>query len=117
MHTPAFEGVSWDREEGQFPKLRILKLVYLNVVKWTGYDDIFPSLDKLVLQKCWKLEELPSCLNYISYLETIKVHSCLPLTASLVREIEEVHRSMGNQNLKILIPGEKDSVDKGESSE
>lgn len=92
--------------EEEFPKLKILKLVQLNMVTWTGSGDHLPQVRKLTLQQCWKLEEVPSCLGCIQNLETIEVRWCSPSTASLIRKIEEEQRSGGNEDLEILILGE-----------
>ncbi|XP_027172634.1 putative late blight resistance protein homolog R1B-16 [Coffea eugenioides] len=103
LHTPLFEAVTWDMEEGEFPKLRILKLINSKIVKWTGSDDHFPNLQKLVLQQCWKLEEIPLCLSCTKNLETIEVLWCSPSTGRLVREVKEEQNDGGNMDLKILI--------------
>ncbi|CDP15578.1 unnamed protein product [Coffea canephora] len=107
----------WNMEEGEFPKLRFLKLVSLHIVRWTGSGDHLPCLQKLVVERCGKLEELPSCLGYIPTLEKIEVRQCRPFVRSLVHEIGEEQMSGGNEDLKILILEEiedsssSDSVD------
>ncbi|XP_027152226.1 putative late blight resistance protein homolog R1B-23 isoform X2 [Coffea eugenioides] len=104
-------------EEGEFPKLRFLKLVSLRIVRWTGSGDHLPCLQKLVMERCGKLEELPSCLGYIPTLEKIEVRQCRPFVRSLVHEIGEEQMRGGNEDLKILILEEiedsssSDSVD------
>lgn len=96
-------SIIWDMEEGEFPKLRILKLVDLNVVKWTDSGCNLPCLEKLVLQNCWTLEEVPSILRDSSTLDMIELRRCPQSVVSLVREIEEEQRSMGNEDLKIVV--------------
>ena len=91
-------------EEAEFPKLRFLKLSSLMVVKWTafGCEECFPRLQKLVLERCPHLEEIPSSLGNISTLEMIEVVDC-PNSASSVEEVLEEQLSMGNADMQIII--------------
>lgn len=89
-------------EELDFIKLRILKLKDLRIARWTGFGDFLPCLQKLVLWRCRKLDELPSCLGCIPALEMIEVRNCPNSVLSLVKEIEEEQISLGNEHLKIL---------------
>nr|XP_027063501.1 putative late blight resistance protein homolog R1A-3 [Coffea arabica] len=103
----AFEGEIWEMEVEKFPKVRFLKLASLNIAKWTAsseYDeqDYFPGLQKLVLDCCGALQEIPSCLGHSSALEIIEVSKCPNCTSSL-EEIREEQRSNGYADLKILI--------------
>ncbi|KAL3518686.1 hypothetical protein ACH5RR_021275 [Cinchona calisaya] len=96
------EEVMWEMEEGEFPKLKFLKLEYLDIVRWIGSGELFPCLQKLVLGEGVELVELPSCLGCISTLEFIEMHYCPDSLISLVREIEEEQISMGNVDMKVL---------------
>ncbi|XP_027062226.1 putative late blight resistance protein homolog R1A-3 [Coffea arabica] len=105
----AFEGEIWEMEAEKFPNVRFLKLASLNIVKWTAsseyeYEDqdYFPRLQKLVLESCDALQEIPSCLGNSSTLEIIEVSKCPNCTSSL-EEIQEEQRSNGYTDLKILI--------------
>ncbi|XP_027063942.1 putative late blight resistance protein homolog R1A-3 [Coffea arabica] len=100
----AFEGEIWEMEAGKFPKVRFLKLSSLNIVEWTAsseyeYEeqDYFPRLEKLVLDRCGALQEIPSCLGNSSTLEIIEVSKCPNCTSSLEQIQEEL------SDLKILI--------------
>ncbi|XP_027062228.1 putative late blight resistance protein homolog R1A-3 [Coffea arabica] len=104
----AFEGEIWEMEAEKFPKVRFLKLASLNIVKWTAsseyeYEDqdYFPRLQKLVLESCDALQEIPSCLGNSSTLEIIEVSKC-PNCARSLEEIEDEQRSNGYTDLKIL---------------
>ncbi|XP_027158486.1 putative late blight resistance protein homolog R1B-16 [Coffea eugenioides] len=105
----AFEGETWEMEAEKFPNVRFLKLASLNIVKWTAsseyeYEDqdYFPRLQKLALESCDALQEIPSCLGNSSTLEIIEVSKCPNCTSSL-EEIQEEQRSNGCTDLKILI--------------
>nr|XP_027064525.1 putative late blight resistance protein homolog R1A-4 [Coffea arabica] len=93
----------WNMAEGEFPKLKFLKLELLCIVRWTCSGDHLPCLQKLVLESCLNLEELPSCLGEIPTLELIQVHRCPGHVGSLVQEIKEEQMNWGNVNLKILV--------------
>ncbi|CAI9094462.1 OLC1v1030207C1 [Oldenlandia corymbosa var. corymbosa] len=96
----AYKGKTWDMEEGKFPKLRFLKLVNLDFARWTGdSDDNFPCLEKVVLEACRHLNEVPSCLAYISTLQMIEVSDCKSV-ASSIKQIQEEQMDMGNEDLK-----------------
>ncbi|CDP15580.1 unnamed protein product [Coffea canephora] len=98
------EENTWDmEEEWELPKLRFLKLGSLDIVRWTSTSDHFPCLEKLVLQQCRKLEEIPSCLEVIEPLEMIEVRHCPVLDRSLLLKIEEEQNSSGNYDFKIFI--------------
>ncbi|XP_027172933.1 putative late blight resistance protein homolog R1A-3 [Coffea eugenioides] len=109
LHRRSFEGEIWEMEVEKFPKVRFLKLASLHIVKWTAsseyeYEeqDYFPRLQKLVLENCDALQEIPSCLGNSSTLEIIEVSKCPNCTSSL-EEIQEEQISNGYTDLKILI--------------
>ncbi|CAI9089103.1 OLC1v1023609C1 [Oldenlandia corymbosa var. corymbosa] len=100
----AFEGEIWEMEEGWFPKLKFLKLEFLDLVSFAACaDEFLPSLQKLVFRNCWNLEEIPSELSEISTLAMIEVYRCPKSLASLVMEIQDEQKDFGNDDLKILI--------------
>ncbi|XP_027075859.1 putative late blight resistance protein homolog R1A-3 [Coffea arabica] len=108
-------GEEWEMKEEEFPKLRVLKLRgFLNFRKWTASSDNFPRLEKLVVQWCPKLEEVPSCLGECPTLEMIEVKRCRESVASSVKQIQQEQRDMGNEALKIII---EDCVDARSSSQ
>lgn len=94
----------WHTEdEGDFPNLEFLKLQEVDVVRWTSSGDNLPCLEKLVPVSCTGLIELPACLGYSSTLEVIELIHCWDSVINLAREIEEEQRSMGNEDLKIIV--------------
>ncbi|CDP15598.1 unnamed protein product [Coffea canephora] len=100
----------WDMEgmdeEEFFPELKFLKLEDLSMVTWRGSGLHFPSLEKLVLEGCKELEELPSCLWETLTLQLIAVHRCLYSAGDVVRDIQKQQIDYGNKYLKILISEE-----------
>ncbi|KAL3503014.1 hypothetical protein ACH5RR_037464 [Cinchona calisaya] len=101
----AFRLGNWDMEGGQFPKLIFLKLEG-SIVRWTASeseDGHLPCLVKLVLNSCYSLEEVPSCLGDSSTLQMIEMFDCSVSAASSVKQIQVEQESMGNENLKVVI--------------
>ncbi|XP_027082327.1 putative late blight resistance protein homolog R1A-4 [Coffea arabica] len=110
------DGVKeWDmegmEEEEFFPALKFLKLKDLSIGKWMGSGDHFPSLERLMMEGCAELEELPSCLQETLTLQFIEVRGCLFSAGDLVRDIKQQQRDYGNQDLKILISEEIEESD------
>ncbi|CAI9089202.1 OLC1v1023723C1 [Oldenlandia corymbosa var. corymbosa] len=101
----SFIGEIWDMEyEGEFSKLRYLKLSQLDVANWTASDDQFPNLQKLVLDYCHNLKEIPSdCLQNVPTLEMIEVFYCPELVANVLDQIQETQAVMGNSAFKVLV--------------
>ncbi|KAL3515658.1 hypothetical protein ACH5RR_022560 [Cinchona calisaya] len=99
----SFLGHTWEMKEGEFLKLRFLKLVNLDIVRWIASCDNFPPLQKLVLNDCWNLQEVPSCLGDIPTIEMIEVSGREKSALTLVKQIQEQQVDMGNDRLKILI--------------
>ncbi|CDP21622.1 unnamed protein product, partial [Coffea canephora] len=100
----SFVGEEWEMKEGEFPSLRVLKLRALwDFRSWTASSDNFPHLEKLVVEWCRELEEVPFCLGECPTLEMIEVRGCRESVASSVKQIQQEQIDMGNEVLKILI--------------
>ncbi|KAL3518755.1 hypothetical protein ACH5RR_021344 [Cinchona calisaya] len=98
LHSRAFEGRRWDMKEGEFLKLKFLKLDNLNLVHWNADSDHLPNLHQLVLRRCKDLEEVPSSFDEIPTLQMIEVQECGQSLEESVKKIEE-----GIEGLKVLI--------------
>ena len=109
----SFVGEEWVMKEGEFPKLRVLKLSRLKFRNWTAFSDNFSRLEKLVLHRCKKLEKVPSCLGECETLEMIEVKECPESVVDSVKQIQQEQIDMGNEVLKIEI----DEYDTSISSE
>ncbi|XP_027090262.2 putative late blight resistance protein homolog R1A-3 [Coffea arabica] len=93
----------WDvAEEVEFPKLRFLKLSSMTISRWTGSGDHFPGLQRLKLEDCWYLKEMPNCLGSNSPLQMIEIRYCPISVEFLVDEIERQQKYEGNQGLQIF---------------
>ncbi|XP_027177924.1 putative late blight resistance protein homolog R1A-3 [Coffea eugenioides] len=100
----SFFGGEWEMNEGEFLNLRVLKLSRLrDFHSWTASSDNFPRIEKLVVDWCPNLEEVPSCLGECLTLEMIDVKWCGESVASSVKQIQQDQIDTGNEVLKISI--------------
>ncbi|CAI9108256.1 OLC1v1007819C1 [Oldenlandia corymbosa var. corymbosa] len=98
----SFEGNTWETEGGEFSKLRFLQLSSAGLLSWSGTEDQFECLEKLALLGCAYLEELPSCLENIPTLTTIRVVNCSKTAEELVQNIKKIQEDNGNSELEII---------------
>ncbi|CDP08040.1 unnamed protein product [Coffea canephora] len=98
LQSGAFEGQTWEMEEGEFQRLRFLSLDTLDIVQWNASCDHLPRLERLVLQNCNDLEEIPFDLVDILSLQMIEVNCC-------AQSVEESAKEIGDASgeVKVLI--------------
>ncbi|XP_059650662.1 putative late blight resistance protein homolog R1A-10 [Cornus florida] len=99
----AFEGPSWSTSDGEFRKLKFLKLRGLDIRQWNTSSSHFPSLQTLLLDDCELLEEIPSSLGDVSTLEMIQVRWCNRSTENSDQQIQEEQKIMGYDGPKVVI--------------
>lgn len=85
--------------EGEFLKLKYLKLDTLNVAQWNASSDHLPKLQQLVIRNCEDLEEVPYAFGEIPTLLMIEVQSCGRSTEESVLKIGDE----GIEGLKITV--------------
>ncbi|XP_049404846.1 putative late blight resistance protein homolog R1A-4 [Solanum stenotomum] len=94
----------WKVSSGKFPKLKILKLEYVSMMKWIVADDAFPNLEQLVLLGCQDLMEIPSCFMDILSLKCIEVDICNKSVVKSAKDIQETQVEYNqNTNFKLVI--------------
>ncbi|KAL3510351.1 hypothetical protein ACH5RR_029752 [Cinchona calisaya] len=98
-----FSGPRWETCEGGFLHLKFLKLSHLDLQEWIATADDFPSLERLVLNGCFDLAEIPSAIGDICTLQAIEVYRSSKSPVDSARQIEESQRSWGNDELKLFI--------------
>ncbi|KAL3504616.1 hypothetical protein ACH5RR_034457 [Cinchona calisaya] len=101
----AFEGNQWDMNEGEFQKLKFLKLDSLNIKLWSAFSEHLPCLEKLVVLRCQQLEEIPSSFGEISTLQLIEMKWCNSSATDSVMQILEEQRDMSNNQLNVTLVG------------
>ncbi|KAH0664900.1 hypothetical protein KY285_026106 [Solanum tuberosum] len=74
LYGTIIHGEEWNMgEEDTFENLKCLKLNKVTLAKWEVGEESFPSLEKLKLSGCRKLEEIPSSFGDIYSLKIIKL--------------------------------------------
>ncbi|CAI9105958.1 OLC1v1004995C1 [Oldenlandia corymbosa var. corymbosa] len=99
----AFEGEQWDMDDGEFLKLKFLKLDGLNFVQWNASSDHLPVLEQLVVHRCKQLQEIPSSFGDIPTLQKIDLQWCNVSASNSAMEIKTEQLENGNDFLKVLI--------------
>lgn len=102
LDRSAFTGEEWNMRDGVFLKLKYLRLRGLNIRKWNATADHFPCLEKVVVQGCEHLEEIPADFENILTLKMIEVRGCKLSAETSAREIYDEQVVYGNEELKIL---------------
>lgn len=75
----------------------------MDLQEWISSSSHFPSLEKLVLNGCLELKEIPSEIGEIPTLQTIQVYQSSGSTMESARQIQETNIDMGNYDLKVFI--------------
>ncbi|KAL2515613.1 putative disease resistance protein [Forsythia ovata] len=100
----SFVGLEWEPNEGEFIQLKYLKLNRINLENWIANSIHFPSLERLVIDQCKSLKEIPSGIGEIPTLESIEVYNyCSDSVVTSAKQIQEEQRSSGNDYLQVRI--------------
>ncbi|CAL5430491.1 unnamed protein product [Camellia sinensis] len=95
-------GKRWETSDGEFPRLKFLKLKHVQVDQLEVSSNHFPVLQRLVLIQCNGLKKIPSEMGDIPTLQMIEVHWCHPSLANSAKEIKEEQESIGNNWLQMI---------------
>ncbi|KAL7163390.1 hypothetical protein ACSBR2_039483 [Camellia fascicularis] len=95
-------GKRWETSDGEFPRLKFLKLKHVLVDQLEVSSNHFPVLQRLVLIQCNGLKKIPSEMGDIPTLQMIEVHWCHPSLANSAKEIKEEQESIGNNWLQMI---------------
>ncbi|KAK4426769.1 putative late blight resistance proteinR1B-23 [Sesamum alatum] len=101
----AFDGKEWKTNSDEFEELKFLKLSGLKLHRWNTSSDHFPKLQRLVVQRCWKLKRFPSSLGDIPTLQIIDIDSCSKSMADSALQVQKKQEEDGNDELKVIISG------------
>ncbi|KAL9994310.1 putative virus X resistance protein-like, coiled-coil [Helianthus debilis subsp. tardiflorus] len=97
------QGPRWDPNDGEFKKLKFLKIQSPELAEWNMSSDHFPSLEKLVMDGCRRLKEIPMCLGEIPTMGLIELRWPRSSAAESARQIIEEQQCLGNDWLKLVI--------------
>ncbi|KAL3329452.1 hypothetical protein AABB24_036508 [Solanum stoloniferum] len=95
----------WFHEDITFHKLKLLKLVELDISRLDASEESFPLLETLVIKACDDLEEISLSFAYIPALKQIKLIWCKKesLEASAKRIKEEAETIEGCDRIDLII--------------
>uniref|UniRef100_M1B0K9 Plant resistance protein n=1 Tax=Solanum tuberosum TaxID=4113 RepID=M1B0K9_SOLTU len=89
-------------EEDTFKNLKFLKLYQVTLSKWEVGEESFPALEKLELERCHKLEEIPPSFEYIWSLKIIKLVESPQLKDSAMKIKEHAEDMRGGDELQVV---------------
>ncbi|XP_025888775.1 putative late blight resistance protein homolog R1A-3 [Solanum lycopersicum] len=102
MYFPQSE---WCLGDITFHKLKLLKLVQLDISRWDVSEESFPLLETIVIRWCHNLEEIPISFADVPTLKQIKLVHCKnkSLEDSAVRIKKDVEENEGNDRIDLII--------------
>ncbi|KAL2243730.1 putative late blight resistance protein homolog R1A-10 [Sesamum indicum] len=99
-----FEEQEWNQVEGDFPRLKFLKIsCNYELKRWRAENIHFPNLEILFLERMWCLQEIPAILGDIPTLHSIYLKLCTDSVIDLAKQIVEEQYSYGNEILQLYI--------------
>ncbi|XP_055810947.1 putative late blight resistance protein homolog R1A-3 isoform X1 [Solanum dulcamara] len=102
LKNTIIQGEEWNMgEEETFENLKFLELDEVTLVKWDVGEESFPVLEKLVLWRCRKLEEIPPSFGDIYSLKIIKVDYNRQLKDSAMMIKQYVEDMTGEDKLQV----------------
>ncbi|KAI3464090.1 hypothetical protein Pfo_020753 [Paulownia fortunei] len=97
-------GPEWNSVEGNFLRLTFLKIYCCyDLIHWNADSSCFPVLENLVLNRLFKLDEIPSGIGEIPTLGLIHLHYCSESAAISALRILEEQESFGNVGLHVRV--------------
>ncbi|KAL0417069.1 UNVERIFIED_CONTAM: putative disease resistance RPP8-like protein 2 [Sesamum latifolium] len=103
-----FKGREWNQVEGEFPRLKVLKISNSDDLKWWRAENIcFPNLERLFLSWMWELEEIPLGIGDIPTLYLISLEGCKGSLYDSAKQMVEEQHDNGNESLQLYIDEER----------
>lgn len=96
-------GDEWNPVDGQFLRLKYLKIHYTNLKHWNVESSHFPVLESLVLDQFFELDEIPSSIGHIQTLKVISLDYCKGSAAISAIDILEEQESFGKEGLQVRV--------------
>lgn len=99
----AFKGEAWcpSSDDYVFEELKFLLLEYMDFKSWEASDSHFPSLKRLIIRHCYRLDRIPLEFGYIGGLELIELVECNRLAMESAEDIREDQESYDNRILQV----------------
>ncbi|GFQ05991.1 late blight resistance protein r1-a [Phtheirospermum japonicum] len=96
-------GPEWKPVEGEFIRLKMLKIHCVDLIYWNADNFHFPVLEELVLGSMSELEEIPLGIGEIPTLKLICLYYCSESSVISAMRIVEEQESLGNEGLRVLV--------------
>ncbi|KAH6772508.1 hypothetical protein C2S51_010912 [Perilla frutescens var. frutescens] len=99
------EGEEWSPVDGQFLRLRVLKIRSCELVRWNMEYFHFPILEKLLLWGLLRMEEIPMAIAEIPTLKLIRVEECsesVDISAMKIKE-DQLQTQGGDDLIQIQV--------------
>ncbi|KAI3464089.1 hypothetical protein Pfo_020752 [Paulownia fortunei] len=104
LETNSVTGSKWNPVEGEFLRLKFLKICCCSdLIYWNADNSHFPVLENLVLDRLFKLDEIPSGIGEIPTLGVILLVYCSESAAISAMKILEEQESLGNEGLQVRV--------------
>ncbi|XP_019197944.1 PREDICTED: putative late blight resistance protein homolog R1B-14 [Ipomoea nil] len=97
----ACQGQEWAVSGGQFHGLKSLVIYGTDLMHWTISSDDFPVLERLILNGCYDLKEIPCGFGGVASLQLIELCHCYSSLVDCAKQIQEEQRDYGNDVLVV----------------
>ncbi|KAL0397261.1 UNVERIFIED_CONTAM: putative late blight resistance proteinR1B-16 [Sesamum calycinum] len=102
LRDGAFIGKEWECSDGEFARLKFLLMERLELKCWRVESSQFPCLERLIINICRKLVEIPCGIGDIPTLWSIEVDQVRTSVVDSALRIQEEQRSLGNDLLQVI---------------
>ncbi|KZV24838.1 hypothetical protein F511_14721 [Dorcoceras hygrometricum] len=96
-------GREWNPVEGQFLKLKSLRIDDTDLEEWVADSSHFPNLEKLQLNRLPDLKEIPYGIGEIGTLGSISLFWCSSSANASAEKIQEEQQQLGNSDLRVHV--------------
>ncbi|KAH0657473.1 hypothetical protein KY289_026221 [Solanum tuberosum] len=104
LYCTIIQGEEWNMgEEDTFENLKYLKLHGVTLSKWEVGEESFPTLEKLELEGCYDLEEIPPSFGDIYSLKIIALVDSPQFKDSAMKIKEYAEDMRGGDELQVVI--------------
>ncbi|KZV24874.1 hypothetical protein F511_14757 [Dorcoceras hygrometricum] len=104
----AVVGREWNPVEGQFLKLKSLRIYDTDLEEWVADSSHFPNLEKLQLESLRDLKEIPYGIGEIGTLRSISLFDCSSSANASAEKIQEEQQQLGNSDIQVHVEIEDD---------
>ncbi|KAL0373733.1 UNVERIFIED_CONTAM: putative disease resistance RPP13-like protein 3 [Sesamum radiatum] len=96
LHCYAFQAPEWVTSAGDFSRLKYLLLEDIDLESWDSSYDCFLLLQRLTIQHCYKLKEIPFEIGEIPTLQMIELVDCNDSLVASAKQLVSEQEEHGN---------------------